>query len=250
MEIKTTKKNYNYKRYVKRCLVYIARAVEQGFSLRRISDGLRDIANSYEGLTRYERYDLYASAYTVVRAVRSKKDNWKIQLAMRRSYDEILTSARRVMKTKNLRRKKDSIRGMLQDSEKIFFVCSKHSNCAPDHIDYQGRIYVDRFWRQKVSGSQYYAVQSYIRNHQTMTVQEVMGEPVYMTTRPYCRHFFIPVDTGTVLHQSEKKTVDDLGTVQSKPYTTYDYFALRTSVYSKLNSIVPCKEFEKMSMKW
>ena len=247
--VTTKKQNYNYKRYVKKCLVYIARAIEQGFSLKKISEGLREIVNSYEGLTVFERYDLYSNAYTVARAAQSSQD-WKKRLAMRRSYDQILKSSRRVMKQQNLRMKKAGIRAMLQEEKNIFFVCSKHSSPAEDHKDYQGRIYVDRFWRKKVSGSQYYSVQSYIKNRNVMTVQEVMGAPVYMTTRPYCKHYFIPVATSTVLHQSEKKTVEEFGTVQTKPYTTYDYFKLRTSVYEKLNQIVPCKDFDRMSIKW
>ena len=247
--METTKQNYNYKRYVKKCLVYIARAVEQGFSLRKISEGLRAIVNGYSGITVFERFHLYSEAYNVARATRSSM-NWKKRLAMRSSYDKILKSARRVMRNRDLRRKKEAVRAMLHDPAVIFFVCSKHSNPAEDHKDYQGRIYVDRFWREKVSGDLYYAVQSYIKNRQIMTVQEVMGEPVYMTTRPYCKHYFIPVDTQTVLGQSEKKTVSEFGVVKSKPYTTYDYFSLRTTVYDRMNRIVPCKEFERMSEKW
>ena len=248
--VETKKRNYNYKRYVKRCLVYIARAVEQGFSLNKISNDLKDIANSYSDMTIRERYDLYSSALKVARAAKSSKDKWQKILSMRRYYDQILKSSRRVMKQQNLRKKKAGIRAMLQNQDNIFFVCSQHSSPAPDHADYQGRVYVDRFWRQKVTGELYYSVQSYVKNRQIMTVQEVMGAPVYMTTRPYCKHYFIPVDTNTVLHQSEKKTASEFGTVKTKPYTTYDYFSLRTSVYDKLNNIIPCKEFQRMSVKW
>ena len=52
-----------------------------------------------------------------------------------------------------LRIKKGTVRAELSNpGGTILFLCSKHNNCADDHKNYQGKIYIDRFWRQKVSG--------------------------------------------------------------------------------------------------
>lgn len=80
----------------------------------------------------------------------------------------------------------------------IFYQCSKHNNCAPDHSAFQGKIYVDRYWRS-ILGEKDATVLSYIRSNRIHTIQWVMGSPVWMTTRPYCKHRLIGVDTPTVL---------------------------------------------------
>lgn len=85
----------------------------------------------------------------------------------------------------------------------VFYLLSSHSNPALGHAPYQGKIFVDRYWKSITGGDK--RVQAYIRNHDTMTVQEIMKEPVYMITRPYCKHFFIELDTEEVLNNGAKK---------------------------------------------
>ena len=89
---------------------------------------------------------------------------------------------------------------------RIFYLCSWHTGCAEGHKQYQGRIYVDRFWRS-ILGYEDEAVLEYIRKNDVMTVQEVCSDPVYMITRPYCRHFFISLDTETVLADEVDKRI-------------------------------------------
>ena len=235
--------SYNYKAYVKKAFSYITRALERGDNLQAISKGLRSLVNSYKGLNRNERFRLYSVAYTTTRAARSS-DNWQEYLSLRKSFDAVLGSARKVKASSELRKKKQDTRAHLQSGESVFYLCSKHSNPAKDHAEYQGRIYVDRFWREKVSGRMYYAVLSYIKNHQIKTVQEIMGPPVYLITRPYCKHYFIPLDTEAVLHTSLKKLVENEGIKRDKPYTTTDYYNIREKVYTKMNRITPCSEFQ------
>lgn len=235
-----TKRKFNYKRLIKRAFSYMTSALEEGRGLMQIKEDLRNIVNSYSGLNRDERYDIYWSCYKVCRAAK-KSDNWKKVIGLGRSYDTVVSSVRRVKGSYDLRSKRRATREQLK-SGTVFFVCSSHDKCADDHKDYQGKIYVDRFWRLKVKGSQYYAVQSYIKNKGVRTVQEIMKGPVWLTTRPYCKHFFIGVDVDTVLHNSVKKIVEEVG----KGYESgYDYYELRNEVYERLNQITPCKEFQK-----
>lgn len=80
----------------------------------------------------------------------------------------------------------------------IFYQCSKHNKCAPDHKAFQGKLYVDRYWRS-ILKEEPPTVLDYIRSNNIKTIQWVMGNPVWMTTRPYCKHRLVGVDTPTVL---------------------------------------------------
>ena len=42
-------------------------------------------------------------------------------------------------------------------------------------------------------------VNRYLEKRNIQTIQWVLDKPVYMTTRPNCRHFFIPLSCGEVL---------------------------------------------------
>ena len=235
------KKNYNYKYAVKKGFEIVARALEQGKSLTKIKKELTEFVNSFSGITRNEKYQLWSTLYGIARAAKSD-ENWQKRLSLRKTYDTVLKTARKVDRQKKLREKRQVVKEQLNSNEHIFFICSVHQHPAEDHKDYQGQIFVDRFWRQKVSGMQYYAVLSYIKNHNTVTVQQIMKEPVYLTTRPYCKHYFIPLDTYTVLHTSQKKLAERH---RVPLYTVEDYYNLRSNVYDNLNNIVPCSEFEK-----
>lgn len=75
----------------------------------------------------------------------------------------------------------------------IFYVCDSFADCAPDHADYQGKIYynADANIPQKV--------QEYIDANGIQSMQEVsQGEP-RLTTRPNCRHNFHAISTDDVL---------------------------------------------------
>lgn len=235
------KKNYNYKIIMKKGYEIIARALDEGTSLNKVKKELTAFVNSFSGITRNERYEIWQEFYKLVRAARHD-ENWQKKISLRKSYDAVLRVARRVDRKKKLREKRALVREQLDSQEHIFYICSVHQKPAEDHKDYQGQIFVDRFWRQKVKGTDYYAVLSYIKNHNTVTVQQIMKKPVYLTTRPNCKHFFIPLDTYTVLHNSQKKLAEKH---RVPLYTAEDYYDLRSRVFSSLNNLLPCEEFEK-----
>lgn len=236
-------KNYNYKGLVRQSFYTITRALESGENLTSIKQQLRDLVNSYSGLTRDERYDLYQAAYKVARAAKSSSD-WSKTLSLRRNYDAVLSAGRRVYASQELRIKKNVVRA---HPESIFFLCSKHNAPADDHKEYQGKIYVDRFWRTKVSGPEYASVLAYIKDNDVATVQDIMGEPVYLTTRPYCKHFFIPVATEDIIGSVLPNT-DILDEYHAKHRTNlYDsesYYDLRSSIYEGMDKMHPCPYFK------
>lgn len=176
----------------------------------------------------------------------SKRTNgqWQKFLARNDTYALLNGATRKVQMTAVLRYKRISTKLYLSSANIIFFLCSTHGDPAKDHKAYQGKVYVDRFWRQKVSGSDYYKVASYIKNHNIKTVQYIMGAPVWLTTRPYCKHYFIPLQTSAVLTSSAnklRKQVEQPTT--TKTYTIDTYYTQRDQAHQYLYSFFPCDEF-------
>ena len=117
----------------------------------------------------------------------------------------------------------------------VFYMLSSHSNPAEGHAPYQGQIFVDRFWKSITGGDK--RVQAYIRNHNTLTVQEIIRAPVYMITRPYCKHFFIELDTEEVLNNGLKKVRQNHPEAQVRTHNINyrkKYYRLRGQIHTVL----------------
>lgn len=125
-------------------------------------------------------------------------------------------------------------------SSKVFYMSSIHSNPAKDHKDWQGKIYVDRYWRSILADDKEMLkkVGAYIRNHNTISVQEVCGSPVYLITRPYCKHFLISLDTDEVLGSSINKIRKEHPEAHTRSHNIYyrkKYYKMRERIHSVLN---------------
>ena len=58
----------------------------------------------------------------------------------------------------------------------VFYLCSYHEKPGKDHKEYQGKMYVDRYWRSTMKGHPELhwleePIAAYIRNHNVLTVQ-------------------------------------------------------------------------------
>lgn len=234
-----------YKGLVKKTFSIISRAIENKQGIGKTEKELRKFVNSVPGATKKERFALYNVAMRTFRSSRASYD-WQKQLSKRETYDSVLRVCRRIQSKVMLREKKRAHRANMDSDEYIFYLCSEHNNPAKDHKEWQGKIYVDRFWRTKVESSLAVPVLDYIKKNGILTVQEIMGEPVYMTTRPYCRHYFIPVKTVTVLTRSNKNIVLDYrAKKREKLYSADEYYQVRSEVYRDMNNVSPCYYFEK-----
>jgi len=106
-------------------------------------------------------------------------------------------------KEKLLKEMLSSKRPINKDDPKVFFLVSKHSDCAKDHIEYQGQIYIDENWKKLISNSNNelkVAIENYIRINNIKSYQWVIGKPVWMITRPNCRHFAKVLSVSEVLN--------------------------------------------------
>lgn len=89
----------------------------------------------------------------------------------------------------------------------IFYLSSWHDHCADGHQDYEGKIYVDKYWKSTMEKHPELlwmipGITAYIRNHNIKTIQDVTNNEPYLVTRNYCSHFFIPISTFDVLTSS------------------------------------------------
>lgn len=83
---------------------------------------------------------------------------------------------------------------------RVFYLCSTHSDCAQDHLLWQGRFYIDEKWRDLVKNDLVKKdIAKYIVKNNVKTYQWVIGKPVWLITRPNCRHYFKAIDTLEVL---------------------------------------------------
>lgn len=98
-------------------------------------------------------------------------------------------------------------------ADNVFYLCSKHNECGEDHKGYQGKIYVNRYWRSIITDDEIRTkVAAYIKNHDTMSVQDVMNQKPYLITRPYCRHNMIAVPIDVVLNNGVKAIIREYNT--------------------------------------
>ena len=106
------------------------------------------------------------------------------------------------LETKN---KKELINNTINQSRsyqvpQIFYLASSHGDCAIDHKNFQGKIYVDEKWESIIKEDELKKeIKKYINLHNVKTLQWVMDEPVWFITRPNCRHYIKPIPTEQVL---------------------------------------------------
>lgn len=77
----------------------------------------------------------------------------------------------------------------------IFYACDSYADCAPDHVDYQGRVYYN------ADADIPSDVQAYIDSEGIMSMQEVRDAEPWLTTRPNCRHQFHAVPLESVMSE-------------------------------------------------
>lgn len=185
----------------------IKRAVQKGFFETAILEKIRGIIDSVPEFNVREKSGAYLAAKKFLQTGYDRAGEFKPANMIIKKY---ITSMNKVNEHSRVRIRKEKLKEQLRVSranKEVFFMSSTHSNPACDHKDYQGKIYVDRFWKNSLADSK--TVQSkvaaYIRNHNVMTVQSVCKAPVFLMTRPYCKHFFIPVSIEEVLGSSLNK---------------------------------------------
>lgn len=237
---------YSPKKASNNILVIVANGVENHKTLYEITAQLKKEVARYGYINSRERSALCAYGTNLARKMKAyqKGGTWEKMFCRREVFDGMNRVARRVGEESDRRWRMFQTKVALSNG--IFFMCSVHQNPAEDHKELQGKIYVNRYWRTLVSTEDYYRVYSYIRNHHLMSVQEAMGKPYYLTTRPYCRHWFVELDVDEVLGNS----IGKLSRSKFQPLDSDDYYELRRKIYSNIYTHISSNDsFRKMSIK-
>lgn len=228
------------------------------------------------GLSDQERNQLYVNAYSKYLQVSrktfsslrkielkfGKKEDYEQSLVQRRAviYDSIrakiqnndlIKEANSIMFSYENRLKHDELfgsEGLIAQGEETkspFFLCSSHKNPAKDHAAYQGKLYYDEQWQDYVPDEDAATIRAIIRNRKLLTIQYIVGAPVYLTTRRNCKHYFINVSIDEVAHSSaralikkHKMVMEDEGSVPRK-VLYYRHYYNRLKIEESLHKLVP-----------
>lgn len=155
------------------------------------------------------------------------------------------------------REKHDYLREMLvenreNDHYSPFFLCSAHKNPAKDHEEWEGKMYFDENWTDYISDQDEVArIQAYIRNRDLRSVQWVTGEPVYLITRPNCKHYLINIPIDDAMKHSaksllkRKKMYMEAEQPASKERLAYRGYYERLKTELALNELLPNEQLSK-----
>lgn len=243
--------NLNYKKTLVKILSVCDEFHGHGKTKKWLRGNLKEVINSLTDLTRNEKARLYQAAWetatdpvevTVTERVgtggKILPPKREVDFAHPANCKELVQTLgkieRRTSSRTNMNSIKDTIaRARAVGSEQIgrlpmiFYACSSHSKPAKDHKDYQGKIYVDRYWRKYCTGTvpewMMMAIEDYINKNEILSVQKIMGPPVWLCTRPYCKHKLYPVNTLTVLTEDPKTYIRKTYGTATKRGATYEY---------------------------
>lgn len=108
----------------------------------------------------------------------------------------------------------------------IFYICDSFGDCAPDHADYQGKIYYNE--QAPISEE----AQKYIDDNNILSMQEVTNGEPFLTSRPNCRHNFHAIPTSQVLTESREEILEKEG-FKHGDYKGSNYEALQRQRYNE-----------------
>lgn len=243
--------NLNYKKTLVKILSVCDEFHGHGKTKKWLKENLKETIDSLTDLTRNEKARLYQAAWetatdpvevTVTERVgtggRLLPPKKEVDFSRPANCKDLVQTLGKIERRTSSRKQKEEIRDSFAraravGSEQIgrlpmiFYACSSHSKPAKDHKDYQGKIYVDRYWRKYCTGTvpewMMMAIEDYINKNEILSVQKIMGPPVWLCTRPYCKHKLYPVNTLTVLTEDPKTYIRKTYGTATKRGATYEY---------------------------
>lgn len=140
-----------------------------------------------------------------------------------------------------------------QDRASPFWICSAHAKPAKDHADHEGKLYFNADWfKEDHPEADKARARHIIRSRKMISIQEITGAPVYLTTRCNCKHFFIPIDDMEDIVGKSNKTLlkEHKGYMSDESPISYETRQFRAyydrlKVLKELRSITPCEELDK-----
>lgn len=167
--------------------------------------------------------------------------------------NEMIHDANQVMYLYENRKKWDKIDMLLDKPTSPFFLASAHPLPAKDHADYEGRLYYDEDWEEKgeYSDAEKLAIRALIRNRKLDTVQYITQGPVWLCTRPNCKHYLANMPLNEVLHSSARSMLRKHGMYMKNEVPVdqkliyYREYYNRTKIEETLMKYIPNKKLEE-----
>ena len=114
----------------------------------------------------------------------------------------------------------------------VFYICNVFADSADDHAKWQGKMYYDERWESFVEDKETQKkIRGLIRKKRMKSVQWVKDKPIYLTTRPNCRHRLSPISINQA-GLSTEKVLNDLN-LKAKTYKTDNYKATQQQRYNE-----------------
>lgn len=145
----------------------------------------------------------------------------------------------------------EDIEKQAKEQKNVFYLCSAHRDSALDHVNYQGKIYVDERWMDIITDLNLRGrIAQFVYMNNIKTFQWVIGKPVWMITRPNCRHFFKVIDNEQAMSNSSAKLLkkhDMMFKVGRKETQTFNYSRefTRENIENLVNRYKERLEFHK-----
>lgn len=148
----------------------------------------------------------------------------------------------------------DQMMDINETTQNVFFICNFFGDCAKDHKDLQGKIYFDeRYITFDIPKETLAQIKDIIREKKMLSIQEVTTKPYWLTTRPNCRHRFVPITVSQVLNNSNVMLLEKLklkkGTYKNAKYVATQklryierrirYFKDLKQNYNTINGLAP-----------
>lgn len=241
----------------------VALGLASGLGKGPIMRSLRGLMASFVRTVRVSRSEadeiwgallaIYSGAARSVRG--SRTDPRRVYLAMR----SLLPGMESFRSRFAMRAEERDKRAYIADvsSSGIFFLCTSHERCAEGHEPYQGKVFVSSEWRSRCSGKkERRRVAAWIREHGCLTVEEAVSGPIWLITRPNCRHRLIPIPTDEALGSTEEGILRshpeaEVGAPRRDPYRygMYRMYYERLRLLDGLRKACPCDELERDARK-
>lgn len=163
----------------------------------------KEINKTYPNATQKEKRQMYLAALSL----RNRGDT-------RANLEGVVRAENYIRRNESIRANKAKLKEQIEDSRAmpvptIFYLSSHHAKPAKDHEFWEKKLYYDRYWKDAVKGKytqeEIQEVERYIKSKSLYSVQWSTGFPVYLITRPYCKHYFVPVPTEEVMHSNLRR---------------------------------------------
>ena len=236
-----------------RCFSYIVGGIARREPKKLILDKVRNVINKTNVITVEEKNKLFvfmSKKYAqIYRNVRIGEENLESVYIISRGMIKELEKVKNIISDRVEFKIKLNEKNEMYKSDNVFYVCTWFSDCAKDHVGYQGKIYYNR--NALITSTE----RACIKNRKMLSIQEVCDNYPYLMTRRNCRHSFVAVSADEVIHSSAKNIVikhglrfkheNEYNTVLTPNKVAYieEYERLKALIFLKKE--IPNKELEK-----